>query len=150
MPLVPAFELGLWNAWIFMACLFLIMYAVGKLKKGEAPKDELEALSKTGKRIFDSAMLVNPPGIKTSSLASRAWRAWLENELAIGASRRSCCVARPTAVVAENPSQRKSSCFADIAMVKATYLRQLDHPPQFRRVVGSEIRRVAVQRQVTA
>jgi protein-S-isoprenylcysteine O-methyltransferase Ste14 len=58
MSLVPAFELGFWNAWIFMACLFLIMYAVAKLKKGEAPKNELEALSKTEKRIFNSAMLV--------------------------------------------------------------------------------------------
>jgi len=58
MSLIPAFELGLWNAWIFMPYLFLIMYAAFKLKKGEEPKDELEALSKTEKRIFDSAMLV--------------------------------------------------------------------------------------------
>jgi len=58
MSLIPAFELGLWNAWIFMPYLFLIMYAVAKLKKGEEPKDEVEALSKPEKRIFDSAMLV--------------------------------------------------------------------------------------------
>ena len=58
MSLIPAFEIGVWNAWIFMPYLFLIMYAVAKLKKGEEPKNELEALSKTEKRIFAFSMLV--------------------------------------------------------------------------------------------
>jgi len=52
MSLIPAFEIGLWNAWIFMLCLFLTMLATGKLKKGEAPKNELDNLGKTEKNIF--------------------------------------------------------------------------------------------------
>ena len=58
MSLIPDFELGLWNAWIFLPYLFLIMYAVDKLKKGEEPKNELDALSKTEKRIFIFSKLV--------------------------------------------------------------------------------------------
>ena len=56
---VPAFEAGVWNAWIFMPYLFLIMVLVGKLKKGEDPgKTELDSFSKNEKRIFNSAMLI--------------------------------------------------------------------------------------------
>ena len=59
MSLIPAFEIGVWNAWIFMPYLFLIIPLVGKLKKGEDPgKKELDALSKVEKGIFNSAMLV--------------------------------------------------------------------------------------------
>jgi len=59
MSLVPAFEIGLWNAWIFMPYLFLMIILVGKLKKGEDPgKTELDAMSKNEKRIFNSAWLV--------------------------------------------------------------------------------------------
>ncbi len=58
MPLIPAFEIGIWNAWIFMPYLFLIIILVGKLKKGEDPgQSELDALSKTEKRIFNYSML---------------------------------------------------------------------------------------------
>jgi len=57
--LIPAFEIGVWNAWIFMPYLFLIIPLVGKLKKGKDPgKSELDALSKTEKRIFNFSMLV--------------------------------------------------------------------------------------------
>ena len=41
-----------------MPYLFLIMLAVGKLKKGEAPKNELDNLGKTEKRIFIFSKLV--------------------------------------------------------------------------------------------
>jgi len=59
MSLIPAFEIGVWNAWIFMPYLFLIIILVGKLKEGEDPgKTELDALSKNEKRIFNSAMLI--------------------------------------------------------------------------------------------
>jgi len=59
MLLIPAFEIGVWNAWIFMPYIFLIILIVGKLKKGEDPgKTELDALSKTEKRIFTFSMLV--------------------------------------------------------------------------------------------
>ena len=59
MLLIPAFEIGIWNAWIFMPYLFLMIILVGKLKKGEDPgKNELNTFSKNEKRIFNSAMLV--------------------------------------------------------------------------------------------
>lgn len=58
MSLIPDFEIGVWNAWVFMPYLFLIMLAVGKLKKGEAPKNELDNLGKTEKRIFIFSKLV--------------------------------------------------------------------------------------------
>ena len=59
MLLIPAFEIGVWNAWIFMPYLFLMIILVGKLKKGEDPgKSELDAMSKNEKRIFNSAWLV--------------------------------------------------------------------------------------------
>ena len=58
MSAIPAFEIGIWNAWIFMPYLFLIILLVGKLKKGEDPgKTELDALSKNERRIFDFAWL---------------------------------------------------------------------------------------------
>ena len=59
MSLVPAFDIGIWNAWVFMPYLFLITMLVGKFKKGEDPgKTELDAMSKNTKRIFNSSMLV--------------------------------------------------------------------------------------------
>ena len=59
MNLIPAFEIGIWNAWIFMPYLVLIVILVGKFKKGEDPgTTELDALSKNEKRIFNSSMLV--------------------------------------------------------------------------------------------
>jgi len=59
MSLMPAFQIGVWNAWIFMPYFFLIIILVGKLKKGEDPgKTELDALCKNEKRIFNSAFLV--------------------------------------------------------------------------------------------
>jgi protein-S-isoprenylcysteine O-methyltransferase Ste14 len=59
MSLIPAFEIGVWNAWIFMPYLFLIMQLVVKLKKGEDPgKSEIDALGKSAKRIFVFSFLV--------------------------------------------------------------------------------------------
>jgi protein-S-isoprenylcysteine O-methyltransferase Ste14 len=59
MSLIPAFEIGVWNTWIFMPYLVLIVLLVGKLKKGEEPgTTELDSLSKNEKRIFNSAILV--------------------------------------------------------------------------------------------
>jgi protein-S-isoprenylcysteine O-methyltransferase Ste14 len=58
MSAIPALQIGIWNDWIFMPCLFLLILLVGKLKKGEDPgKTELDALSKNEKRIFDFAWL---------------------------------------------------------------------------------------------
>ena len=59
MSIIPVFEIGVWNAWIFMPYLFLIVVLVGKIKKGEDPgKSELDAFSKCERRIFNSAMLL--------------------------------------------------------------------------------------------
>jgi protein-S-isoprenylcysteine O-methyltransferase Ste14 len=59
MSLVPAFEIGLWNAWIFMPYLFLLMIFASKLKKGDDPgKAEIDAMSETGKRIFNFSFQV--------------------------------------------------------------------------------------------
>jgi protein-S-isoprenylcysteine O-methyltransferase Ste14 len=59
MSAIPAFEIGIWNAWIFMPCLFLLIILVDKLKKGEEPgKLEIEALSKSGKIIFNVAFII--------------------------------------------------------------------------------------------
>jgi len=59
MSLIPVFEIGVWNAWIFMVYIFLLTIFTGRLKKGEDPgKAELDALSKTGKRIFNSSFQV--------------------------------------------------------------------------------------------
>ena len=59
MSLIPQFEVGIWNAWIFMPYIFLLIPLVGKLKKGQDPgKSEIDAFSKNEKRIFNSAMLV--------------------------------------------------------------------------------------------
>jgi len=41
-----------------MPYLFLIMLALGKLKKGEAPKNELDNLGKIEKSIFIFSKLV--------------------------------------------------------------------------------------------
>ena len=59
MSLIPAFTIGVWNAWIFMPYLFLITLLAGKFKKGEDPgKTELDAQTKKEKRIFSFSMLV--------------------------------------------------------------------------------------------
>jgi protein-S-isoprenylcysteine O-methyltransferase Ste14 len=59
MSAIPAFEIGVCNAWIFMPYLFLLMILVDKLKNGEEPgKLEIESLSKSGKIIFNVAFIV--------------------------------------------------------------------------------------------
>jgi protein-S-isoprenylcysteine O-methyltransferase Ste14 len=59
MSLIPAFGIGVWNAWIFIPYLFLITLLFGKLKKGEDPgKTELDAQTKIEKRVFSFSMLV--------------------------------------------------------------------------------------------
>jgi protein-S-isoprenylcysteine O-methyltransferase Ste14 len=59
MTAVPDFEIGIWNAWIFMPYLFFLIMFADKFKKGEDPgKAEIDALSKTGKRIFNISFQV--------------------------------------------------------------------------------------------
>jgi len=53
MSLIPAFEIGLWNAWLLMLPLVLIPLIMAPIKKGLFKKTESTAsLSKTEKRLF--------------------------------------------------------------------------------------------------
>lgn len=53
MSLVPAFEIGVWNAWLLMLPLVLIAPIMASVKKGLFKKTESTAnLSKTEKRVF--------------------------------------------------------------------------------------------------
>jgi protein-S-isoprenylcysteine O-methyltransferase Ste14 len=59
MTAIPAFQIGIWNAWIFMPYLFLLIIFADRFKKGENPGNtEIDALSKTGRRIFNFSFQV--------------------------------------------------------------------------------------------
>lgn len=56
MSLVPAFEVGVWNAWLLMLPLVLIPAIMASVKKGLFKKTESTAnLSKTERRVFVSS-----------------------------------------------------------------------------------------------
>ena len=53
MSLIPAFAIGVWNAWLLMLLLFLIPMIMTSVKKGVFKKTESNAnLSRTEKRVF--------------------------------------------------------------------------------------------------
>ena len=53
MSAVPAFEIGVWNAWLLMLLLFLIPAIMSSIKKGLFKKTESTAtLNKREKRVF--------------------------------------------------------------------------------------------------
>ena len=53
MSLIPAFDIGLWNAWLLMLPLFLIPAIMSSVKKGLFKKTESVAnLNKREKRVF--------------------------------------------------------------------------------------------------
>ena len=59
MSLIPAFEIGVWNAWIFMVLLFLIPTIAMYAKSGIFKKSESAAeLSRTEQRVFVISKLV--------------------------------------------------------------------------------------------
>ena len=59
MTLIPAFEIGIWNAWILMLLLLLPPPILMSIKKGIFRKTESNALlSKTEKRLFIFSKLV--------------------------------------------------------------------------------------------
>jgi len=75
--LIPAFEIGIWNAWTFMLYTLLTVLVVAKMKKGEAPKNELDALSKTEKRIFNFSKVVFLSAVIYSIfLPLKLWTIW--------------------------------------------------------------------------
>jgi protein-S-isoprenylcysteine O-methyltransferase Ste14 len=66
MSLIPAFEIGLWNAWIFELCALLplpILLLIqkrraSKSKKGVEAKSELDYMNETEKRLFAFSRVV--------------------------------------------------------------------------------------------
>ena len=51
MSLIPAFELGLWNAWIFISVELLLMYIGNKVIKDRAMQSISEFLSESDKKF---------------------------------------------------------------------------------------------------
>jgi protein-S-isoprenylcysteine O-methyltransferase Ste14 len=79
--LIPAFEIGLWNAWIFMLLDVLTFPLFIRIAKGRAPEDEgksqLSAMSRT-KRIalYSSKIIYIPAFIYSIFLPLRLGEVW--------------------------------------------------------------------------
>ena len=58
MPLIPAFEIGIWNAWIFMLYNFLPMPLLMLIHKGTAEKGEPVPHSETEKKLYPFIWIV--------------------------------------------------------------------------------------------
>ena len=60
MSLLPAFEIGLWNAWIFELCALLpvSLLALTPLKKRAPPSPDMSTLNETERRIFGFSRVV--------------------------------------------------------------------------------------------
>jgi protein-S-isoprenylcysteine O-methyltransferase Ste14 len=66
MSLIPAFDIGLWNAWIFELCALLplpILLLIGKRRasnseKGADSKSELDYMTKAERRLFGFSRVV--------------------------------------------------------------------------------------------
>ena len=92
--------------------------------------------------------VVGPSGRKLGShVVETNGQALVEQIRAITRPRHVCL---EEGVVAENPSERESRCLPHIPVVQAANLGKLDHPAQLGSLDDPRLRRVAVQRQVTA
>ena len=58
MSLIPAFEIGVWNAWIFMLYNFLPMPLLMLIHRGATGKGELEPHSETEKKLYPVMWIV--------------------------------------------------------------------------------------------
>ena len=58
MSLIPAFEIGIWNAWIFMLYNFLPMPLLMLINRGKAGKIEIKPHSETEKKIYPIMWIV--------------------------------------------------------------------------------------------
>ena len=58
MSLVPAFEIGVWNAWIFMLYHFLPKPLLMLIHKGAMKKGQPESRSETEKKLYPVAWIV--------------------------------------------------------------------------------------------
>ena len=68
MSFIPAFELGLWNAWIFMfidilTLPFFIRIAKKRDKGSDSPKEVFDSLGRTKKFLFYSSKLIYFPAV---------------------------------------------------------------------------------------
>ena len=67
MSLIPAFEIGLWNAWIFMLLEVLTFPLFTRIAKGRAPeaegKSQVAAMSKTEKITLYSSKIIYVPAL---------------------------------------------------------------------------------------
>lgn len=63
MSLIPAFEIGVWNAWIFMLLNVLTFPAFMRIAEGRAPegKDRVSALSRTERMTLYSSKIIYIP-----------------------------------------------------------------------------------------
>ncbi|MFC1927170.1 methyltransferase family protein [Chloroflexota bacterium] len=81
MSLMPAFEIGLWNAWIFMLLDVLTFPLFMRIAKGRAPEDEgksqVSALSRTERiTLYSSKMIYIPAFIYSIFLPLKLGTVW--------------------------------------------------------------------------
>ena len=85
MSLIPAFDIGLWNAWIFELCSLLPLPIVlliqkrraSKSEKGAGAKGELDYMNETEKRLFAfSRVVMFLPIIYSIFLPLRLGKTW--------------------------------------------------------------------------
>jgi hypothetical protein len=88
MSLVPAFEIGLWNAWIFMLLDVLTFPLFMRIAKGRAPEGEgrnqVAALSRTERiTLYSSKMIYIPAFIYSIFLPLKLGTVWFHVGLPI-------------------------------------------------------------------
>ena len=81
MSLMPAFEIGLWNAWIFMLLDVLTFPLFMRIAKGRAPEDEgksqVSALSRTERiTLYSSKIIYIPAFIYSIFLPLKLGTVW--------------------------------------------------------------------------
>jgi len=81
MSLVPAFEIGVWNAWIFMFLDVLTFPLFTRIAKGRAPeaegKSQVAAMSKTEKiALYSSKIILVPAYIYSIFLPLKLGTVW--------------------------------------------------------------------------
>jgi protein-S-isoprenylcysteine O-methyltransferase Ste14 len=81
MSLVPAFEIGLWNAWIFMLLEVLTFPVFTRIATGRAPevegKNQVAALSRTARiTLYSSKIIYIPAFVYSIFLPLKLGTAW--------------------------------------------------------------------------
>jgi hypothetical protein len=81
MSLIPAFEIGLWNAWIFMLLEVLTFPLFTRIAKGRAPevegKSQVSAMPRTEKiTLYSSKVIYIPAFIYSIFLPLKLGTVW--------------------------------------------------------------------------